>query len=159
MTRHSDLYAICERLPFLDKKELAEVQVRVSFLLQGSGADNNSDETFILGLICSYLSSSGIDFSSAMMLRKSSSYPPFKQKVPIVLKFFEQCKPSKTELSVLITLGIELLIIDMQKMAIPVSGRMVMSHIHRIPSLINRAFPFYAAAGMLGWIIKRKKSR
>jgi hypothetical protein len=41
-------------------------------------------------------------------------------------------------------------------MEVAVSARTLMSHIHRLPAVINKSFPGYAQAGHLGKIIGKR---
>ena len=45
---------------------------------------------------------------------------------------------------------------DLCRMEVAVSARTLMSHIHRLPAVINKSFPGYAQAGHLGKIIGKR---
>jgi hypothetical protein len=65
----------------------------------------------------------------------------------------------KVQQRALFRLGIVLLCNNLAEMETPISGMSLMNHIHRIPSLINRAFPGYARLGLLSKIIRAKETR
>jgi CheY-like chemotaxis protein len=60
--------------------------------------------------------------------------------------------PRSTELAIMLT---ELLIDQIGKEGLAVSANLVLGQIHRIPAVLDKAFPGYAGAGLLHLIVRR----
>lgn len=155
----SAFHAVVESLPHLTEDELRKVAARVGFLLTCKNESSSSDDSLILDCIASALQSRGIEFSSIAMLRKSSVYNSFRsEKVPAILAYFDNqnAKFTRNELRMIISMGVDLLIDALGAQGLGISGRTLLSHSHRIPSVINAAFPGYAQSGILSMIVRRK---
>jgi hypothetical protein len=109
----------------------------------------------VLEAIASVLFSFGLEFASVTFLRKSSNYAAFREKMPPLFRFLRQNSVNQTEMRGLLHLGVSLLVEDMKRLTMPIAGRMVLAHIHRLPEVVNLAFPGYAESGLLGMIIRR----
>jgi hypothetical protein len=154
-------------LPKLNADELAELQGRISYLSQNAPASSSkaqqpvdADTDMILETLVRALSSMGVEFSSVAMLRSAQQYAAFKQKAPHVLAFLRHaCPNNRVQQIAVLTIGIKLLYANLERMGLQASSRYVMAHIHRVPSILNEAFPGYARAGVLGWIARGRKSK
>jgi len=148
-------------LPSLSDDEKRQVAIRLSYLLQGAGGapidEAYPGEDLLLDCITAVLKGNGLEYASIALLKKQAGYPTFKAKVPGVARFLNQRRQlSRQDLRAMFAFALELLIEDMQSMNMAIGARNIMNHIHRIPSVVNRAFPGYAQSGLLELLIKRK---
>lgn len=106
--------------------------------------------------IAQILSSRGIEFTSpAILARRCPSIASYRDKVQALDEFLSSVP--KVQQRALFRVGIMLLCNNLAEMNVPVSGISIMNHIHRMPSLINRAFPGYARFGLLQMIIRKSE--
>lgn len=103
----------------------------------------------------------GNDMTPPHRLRKTPNYKEFKQKHDEGLSEFlrDAVKRNRVKLRALVWLSVKLLYRHLVEMGVPVSARMMMNHIHRIPSVLDDAFPGYARSGLLGIVIKEEDRR
>ncbi len=163
MTDYDDIVKL---LPRLSHEQLRVVKMRTdaAMSLAKSGRinddkrENNSDDIMALECISSVLKSKGMEFGATAILRKSPVFGMFKtDKVPAVTAYLERAGFDRNETRAMIQIGLELLIADLGRMGLLISGRALMSHFHRIPSLLNQAFPGYAEAGFLTQVLRRRR--
>jgi len=152
----------------LTTEELQSLRNHIAALIAmgPSSADTiltaSSHDDWVLMGICDYMRSNQIDLAGVQQLTSGRHYDTFKGKLPSLHKFLAN-GGNKNVQRALLRLGIGLLHHDIVQMGLAVSSRLMMAHIHRIPGVINRAFPGYAQAGLLHMIIRseldvRKKS-
>ena len=124
---------------------------------------------FTLGVIVEVMQSKGADTTHAGMLVKTQQWPPFRAKfhddarpgdrVGSLTTFFDRVvKRNRVAQHALMRISIGLLYEDLVQMNIAVSSRAVMAHIHRIPSVLNKAFPGYASAGLLPLVVREDQN-
>jgi hypothetical protein len=155
----------------LTTEELGVLRTHVGAMLSlgPSSADRiltaSSHDDWVLMGIVDYMRSNQLDLSGVPQLTSGRHYDSWKVKLPGVIKYL-QLAGDKTAQRAMLKLGIGLLHHDLVQMGWAVTSRLLMAHIHRMPAAINRAFPGYAASGLLNMIIrgelkkrpKRKKS-
>lgn len=110
----------------------------------------------ILEILCDVMHKSGVEHTMPIALRNTNYYKPFVDKCPAVLEFFggtTQARRSRIIMVALLQTGLRLLYEDLLRMDVAVSSRTMMQHIHRVPAVINAAFPGYAEAGLLRRIV------
>jgi hypothetical protein len=154
---NQDLQKVIDALPHLTQAELQSVKARIGFLIKNSvpvETEISTQELMALDCIVEALSSIGVQFPQVHKLKRQSNQA-FQGKVKILFDYFGCI--SKIESCSLLSIGLKLLIEDMKEFNIPISGGSVMRNIGRIPTLMNRAFPGYAEAGLLQMIVLRKK--
>lgn len=166
MKQSDKLKQILDELHELSEDERDEIQTHLKMIkslapglpLMGGAGGVQDDSDLFLQQLCAVLSSAGIEFVQPTVLAKTNGYSTFKGKVPGVMKFLRRAVSSRNELRVLLYIALGLLYQDLTKQGIPVSSRLMMAHAHRIPSVLNAAFPGYAQIGLLRMIINRKVS-
>ena len=160
------LNKILADLPHLSGEELERVRSQLGVVqsLGGKAAPapkgsraKTGDDDLALSVLAAYVKDKGVDYSTAGMLRKSNGYSAFREKVPVVFAFISQGARTRPEQLGLLRIGIELLYENLVQMGVSVSARTVMAHFHRVPAVINEAYPGYATAGLLHIIIGKKK--
>lgn len=143
----------------LTTEELAYLRTHIAAMqaLGPSSADTiltaSSHDDWVLMGICDYMRSNQIDLAGVQQLTSGKHYDTFKQKLPALHKYLRYAG-NKVAQRALLRLGIGLLHHDIVQIGLAVSSRLMMSHVHRIPGVINRAFPGYAQAGLLHMIIR-----
>ena len=153
----------------LTTDELGVLRTHIAALLAlgPSSADTilsaSSHDDWVLMGIVDYMRSSQIDLAGVQQLTSGKHYDTFKGKLPALHAYLKKVG-NRTAQRALLRLGIGLLHHDVVNMGLAISSRLLMAHIHRIPGVINRAFPGYAQAGLLHMIIRseldvRKKQR
>jgi len=154
---------ILARLPSLSIDELHQVRQTCAKLFSASGikiiehlpVPNDSDIEIMLQGLSEFMRSKSLEFQPAPMLKSVVQYKPFVGKIPSVMIFLKKATTNRVELKALIHIAFDLLHQDLVAMGLPVSSRTLMQHVHRIPPVINNAFPGYAQAGLLGMIVRK----
>lgn len=154
---------IVKMLPMLERGELEKVRTRIGALLHlsPSAPDLRTEyvgyavdkETWVLDCISHVMEGTG--YNSISFLRMSPGISEFRSKLPPLLRMLERADKSKTVQRAILLVGINLLQKNLTQLSIPVTGRTIMRHVHRIPAVLDVAFPGYVKAGLLGLIITR----
>jgi len=156
MTDESALKTVLRLLPTLQPDELQAVSGRLAALGQLSGASVHT--AFVLEAIVDQLASLGVDKTTVPLLSKPTDkeFVTFRSHVPSLMSFVRKTIRNRTGQRALLQLGVRLLYENLTKMDIPVSGRTVRRHVHRLPSVLNQAFPNYSRSGILGMVVSRE---
>lgn len=156
----SNIKTVLDIIPTLSSAELSKVTAAIgaaNAIGNKRGptltTDLSSDDMWMLGAVADYMRDRGIDATSVSLLRGQRGYRAFAAKVPAIAKFLKPCG-ARVKQRALLHVGIELLFADLQKIGLAATSRLVMAHAHRIPAVINRAFPGYAQQGLLHLIIR-----
>jgi hypothetical protein len=81
-------------------------------------------------------------------------FPSFKGKCPSIIEYLQAAKiTSKTQQWAVLLEGFRILYEDLTAMGLATDGSMLMRHVHRLPALLNREYPGYAAGGYLHKVI------
>jgi len=153
-----EMAKITELMKSLDGPELDELEKRVKaakqFKKEGKSTPKyDPDVDLVLESLVGTMSRLGVEYTPAVALKKAEMFPSFAEKVPGLMKFVRKGAGSKNQQRVLLGLGFRLLYTSMTEFGWPTSSRLMMAHVHRVPSVINRNFPGYASAGLLGLLI------
>jgi len=159
-------------LKHFSKAELVDLRNAISALLAlGGGAvgasasgakEATADHTafMLCDMIATFMKNAGADFTSSFVLRKTPQYSSFRQKVVedgMHDYFHKAMGNNRVRTRALMRLSVGLLYDNLLAMSLPVSSRLMLAHAHRIPSVINTAFPGYAENGMLHMVIKSEE--
>jgi hypothetical protein len=120
--------------------------------------DTTPDDTMVAGCIYDVLKDSGTELFGIAALKKHAGWRAFSSKVPHIMKFIRKAGSERQIHRATLRLGISLLYHELTRAGYPATGFTMMAHIHRVPSMLERAFPGYAASGLLGKIFKRGKN-
>jgi hypothetical protein len=162
-----ELTAALRLIDALPRAELERVRnhasARLAFGLAGTGRATKTESLVnaLVTIIADECHRQGIDVrASSTRMAKGRAFPAFKAVVegPQGIGVFLQRASNKSQvrLLALARLSIELLIKNLLDMGVAVSAGTLMRHIHRIPAVLNRAFPGYAAAGMLHLVVRKE---
>lgn len=163
-----DFDEIIRRIPALSPGEVEQLRQRLAALsaLGGSGnavagraaSQEGSDESLVLCILVDVLARLGVERTAIHTLRSQpSDLALFRRKLPDLLHFINSNAPHHLQRQALLGLGIELLYRDLVEQQIPISARVVMRHVHRIPAVLNRHLPGYAESGLLRHVIRMRK--
>ena len=160
--------AILAALPHLPVADLQQVEQRCKALrgLGNAGAADladsapgaaDSDSEVILRAISEQLRRLGAEFASVPVLRRAAT-ASFRAKAAEVMDYIRASGiTNRVEQAAVATVAVELLYENMTQMGVMVSSRTLLAHVHRLPAALNRAFPGYAAAGILCWIVRKPR--
>ncbi len=164
----SDLQRIIESLPHLDHNELMQIHVRVGSLLKNSldsGSSHKSskytepdvDSLMLIEVISDVLASRSGFCIPVPVLRKMRAFLQMQGKTKRLFQFINQSNLSHSEMRLLLKIGVRLIISELHEKNLSAGGMDLMMHIHRMPSVLNRAFPGYAASGALYMLVRRNR--
>lgn len=117
----------------------------------GESTEDVSDEA--LGVIAAVVLRLSGERAHPAVLRRSSQFPAFAPKTADLGQFFAQHAPARAQRRALLAVGVELLYRDLARAGMSVTSRTLMSCVHQVPGVLDKAFPGYARAGHLGMIV------
>lgn len=147
----------------LDSKQLRELKALVAMLLADSREEVKHDRItsiFELGVLSEIVETmKPYGFASIAMLQGSSGYPAFHDKIGDVEKWFISGGVKELALQKwLVHYAFQVMFGRNRVKGFECSGVGLMANVHRIPQVLDREFPGYAAAGLLPMIRRRKES-
>ena len=146
------------QIPSLSAKQCSDVLTRFKLLLPSAAKELNGKAKFsdrVLQAICTVLNKNKVECPNPITLRKSSAYVSASPKFNDLKIFFDNISKSKLVQDQILREGVNLLYHDLlQWQGIAISSHLLLKHTHRIPSVLNRSFPGYAASGLLQKIVK-----
>lgn len=152
----TDAYdAVVRLLPELTPDERARIAQRLRALESLAGGSTGDDD--LAGVLCDVISATVLRMSgervAPVALRRSRVYPALRVKAADLEPFLARAAPDRVGRRALLTLGVELLHIDLARAGFSVTARTLMSCAHQLPAVLDRAFPGYARCGRLGMIV------
>ena len=160
-----------ETIPSLDLVQLRELKGRVGALLSLNGEGgkpkestyhaprsngrDDSDFQLALEVIHSELKGLGIPVSTY-----SKPMLSYRSKIEETWQFLDEKVPGlrRVERRSLFHTCVRCLIRILKKQGLPITGTMVLKHLHRIPQALDDGFPGYLQAGMLKKVIRKDVS-
>ena len=139
------------------KKRLDPARQFLPELISTGSVKKNDYPKEVIRLICETLSAMGVEHAHPRALEASQQYSSFCQKLPGISRYLGMAVKSKNEQRALLIIGIRQLYQNMTDLGYPISARSIMTHFHRIPSVMNSMFPGYAEMGLMGMLIGRNK--
>jgi hypothetical protein len=143
----------------LTPKELDELGRRIKVLQSFNGGsipvdDSSDDALFVLNRLANAMESVGVGRPSHYTLKRLPD-KPFMNKVPGIMKFFQTACHGRAEQACLMELAFSMLYKRQCRRPgyIP-SARTIIAEVERLPALLDHAFPGYAAAGLLGYVLR-----
>lgn len=145
-------------LPLLTTVQLSDLTTRVKLLSKTIIKNNAGKQDFgirVLYTICDVMKKNNVECPSISVLQRSSAYVSSVAKINDLAEFFESISKSKIVQDQILREAINLLYHDLlQWQGISISSHTILKQIHRIPSVLNKSFPGYAASGLLVKIVK-----
>jgi hypothetical protein len=154
---------ILQALPRLSTNEINELNNRIKALNGISIKSNGIKQTqvstgieaWVLSLIIDQFKFMGVGFTNLTFLQKPPYYKSFCEKIPALMEYLKKSHLTKSEKSIIIREGIELLYKELIKVNKIVTERTIMLYFHRLPAVISNSYPNYAECGFLRFIINR----
>lgn len=153
--------ALLQQLADLSPAELAEVGQHVKMMGGGpigpiSNRPPDTDAEMVADAVAEVLAGLGVERCNRSQLLGCAQYQSMRQKMPELMDYMRRGGSERVVLGAMLRLGIELLYRDLAAQDVPISSRVMLNHVHRLPAIFNRHFPGYAEAGMLHWIIRQE---
>lgn len=160
------LAVIVGLLPSLTPAELQQVRLKVGALLSVSGSVPShgqvivdSDESWVLGCICDHCRDNGRDLTPVSMLRNAQGIGTFREYLPQLMRYLETgAGKARQRKHILLLTGLDLLAANLERMRIPITSRLLLRNVSRIPAVIDQAFPGYYRNGRLPWVIQIREN-
>ena len=149
-----------KQLPNLTSSQASDVCNRVKILKFASAKEFNGKQEVIsrtLQVICDVMNKKGVDCPSVRVLERSSALAASRDKLSNLSRFLDSISKSKLVQNSILSIAVECLYIDLLNWGVPVSAHTVLQQIHRIPAVLNKSFPGYAASGVLHKLVKEGK--
>lgn len=124
-----------------------------AFVGNGGGEQvETSDDLLALRCIMDALRDMGTETFGYERYKKHAGWKAFAAKVPPVLKFVRKAGDERVLHNAILSLGIKLLYQELTRAGYPVTGITIMAHFHRVPAMIEMAFPGYVKSGLLNLV-------
>lgn len=149
--RYEDVLRQCAALPRADVERLRGA---LAALLGTSGdrsAASESDESWVLDAVAQELEKRGMP---VMRNRRPRTMTALRAALSDLMKFLAQAHPRRAGQRMVLDLGIGLLYDNLIELGVPPTASVMLAQIHRVPALIDRAFPGYAGAGLLRMLVR-----
>lgn len=155
MTAYSDILKL---LPKCTVEELQQIPEAIKPLLMMKGGSLNVSDAAIADtddragddILYALLKAHPMPgYHATSQLRKVRGYGEFVNRLPMLMEYFEQVE-THDRIFMFMLFGWKALIDNLEAMGMSPGYALIMSHAHRIPAVIDRHFPGYAKAGMLG---------
>ena len=145
-------------LPLLTAQQLDNLSTRIKLLDKSSTKTHVGKQEFglrVLQAICDTMNKDRVETPTVGTLRRSQAYVAAKLKMQDLQTFFELLSPSKIIQDVALKIAVGLLYDNLLTWkGVAVSSHLLLKQIHRLPSVLNQAFPGHANSGLLAKIIK-----
>lgn len=146
-------------LPELSRSQLEQVRDRVDFLLQASGEEEeviDDHRLFYEALVKGVSIAARIDCPPFKVFCQSRYFSYFVEKLPPILMFINTNLPNLKKVERIKLYGIcaNVLVRQLQDQNVPISIGSVCTNLHRLPELVEKAFPGYIAAGLFSVLVR-----
>jgi len=152
------LQSIIAELPRLSEAERGQLLQAIKALGSVSPVEtslaSDTDQEMILSCISQVMQEEAGEYPFWHMLRQAAKSAAFRAKVGPLMQFIRSVSPQRTVQRGVLVSGYRLLFKHMHSRGYVVSARTLLAHTHRLPSVLNQAYPNYARAGMLHWIVR-----
>jgi hypothetical protein len=159
----TQLQRVKELMSRLSQNELREARDFASARLNSGLAEHTRRDVnasdMILEAISDVMRSNGLDMARHSQLKSGGQYKAFQAKVAGLEPFFRRAARNQISRRALAYFAVDLLRENMDRINVAVSARAMMNHIHRLPSVLDLAFPGYAASGLLHLVIRNEERR
>ncbi len=162
---------ILQTLPQLTQYELGEIRKQATVLMSLGGGSSNkphqevtrkpghlnstdyTDEDFVLQSVCRVVRlSNGSPVTPPMLMKASGTMATLREHLPALIQYIDAIDPlARTGF---LDLAVQMLVDNIKQQNIPVTPVVVIRQLHRIPAVVDEAFPGYYAAGMLSLIYR-----
>jgi len=142
---------IIQALAGMPASELLEVRRCADALIALSGSTLRGEErSWELDCVCDALARRGLGAQVAVW-RRSGDLADFRRRLPDLREFLTAAGNRDAQQAVL-TEGVDLICGQLASWGVVVTARSVVRNLDKLPAVLDRAYPGYAASGLLGWI-------
>lgn len=146
------------QLPLLTTQQLENLSTRIKLLDKTSSKIHGGKQEFglrVLQAICDTMNKNKVETPTVNTLRRSAAYVAVKLKIQDLQTFFESLSKSKITQDAVLKIAVGLLYENLLTWkGVAVSSHLLLKQIHRLPSVLNQAFPGYSQSGLLVKIVK-----
>lgn len=145
------------RIPLLTKEQVSAVLIRFKLLdnsLPKEHAGRGDFSMRLLQCVCDVMRKNNVETPSMHTLKKSAAFSQSKEKIQDLSDYFEGISKSKIVQDSILKIGLNLLYHDLLYWQLAISSHTILKQCHRIPSVLSRHFPGYAASGLLTKLVK-----
>lgn len=148
----------------LNHDELVKLRQRINSLLMVSGdsgekatAATDQYAVWMLDSICERMHAINGSSPNALVLRKRDGWSAYADKCKRLAAWMNTAGLSRQQQHSLFKLGVDLLYENLRNMhTTPVGATTIMAHIHRMPDVVDQAFPGYHASKALNLIFRSR---
>lgn len=138
----------------LSPEEMRKLRQALRYIKVEEEVQPGDQPSDTLAILANVLKKAGLEFRDLGSLRRSQYFPAFRDKSEKLWEYLEMASSDKTKQMAILSFGIRLLVDNIRSMNyVPVSAHVVMQQIHRVPSVLDQAFPGYAEFGLLGKVV------
>lgn len=151
-----------EALPRLSPDERARLIDRLKALqslapgqsLDGAVASaTDVGDDAVLAAICGAVMRGAGEKAHPAALRRAAQFRAFRPKAAALSRFAAAHAPDRARRAALLELGFDLLYKELREAGFSATARVLMSCAHQVPAVLDKGFPGYAAAGLLGMVV------
>lgn len=156
----SDLQEIIRRLPKLAPKELEQVRQRIQLLGGASSSPKKAEQQdWLLDGFASELNRRGL-WARQLKLNNPivpSNYPQKAEGVRAhLLEGFDKERPRMVELVALGQLGAQALVDHFIRIRVPVSPKILLNNVEKVPEALENSYPGYWRSRRLGFCLEKR---
>lgn len=164
-------------LASLDEKREVYMALKAFFSLRGEGTPlreiarhrsgapivstavlpDMTDEHLYVSIVLEQMKARGIDLTGGDRLRKTRGWASFYERIDGLNKFFSREPFTRREKIALLHIGVDLLIDALHYQGIPVSSANLLINYHRMPGLLDAAFPGYSEKRALRLVLRLRR--
>jgi hypothetical protein len=152
--------SVMQLMQEIEKLEQNQRQELRSWLLISNSlgkADVTTDEQAAADVICKTLDKLSGGKLHILQLQRHNGWKAFAEKVPQVFDFIREGGCSdRLEMLMMLRIGVRYLYRDLTERGYTATAYTIMAQFHRVPAIINRQFPGFAACKLLGKIARHK---
>lgn len=111
----------------------------------------------IFSAVCEVVLARSGERVSPLALRRTAQSNALRGKVDALRVFINTAASSRTARRGLLAIAMRLLYDDLRELGLPTTARTLLAHAHRLPAVLDANFPGYAAAGLLGMLVGRRR--
>lgn len=157
MTPYDEVVSLLPKLSSDEKKRIVERLKAEGNVTGFEAAHRETDERMVVDALCEIVNSNGLGPVHPTAVRRFSGYKAFTAKLPDLVAFLTKNIRTRNSRRMALELGFRLMLADFRKRQIPPALPTIMAQVHRIPALLDSAFPGYAANGLLNWIGEQER--
>jgi hypothetical protein len=149
-----DLENVFDKLGDMSKQDLKELKTKLNVLTSGDEMELEHS-SLIYNALTQALQKRSLSCPPYALFKKNSLFGKFCEQLEMISPFTEVMANTvtKTQMFGSFVYFTEMVMEDIDNQGIPVSLRTVINHLDTLPGLVDRSFPGYTQAGLIGWAV------